>query len=1242
MNSQLALSLANTNTRHGVARHQHMYKALAIANGPLDYKKFMTTSWLFNIRTEPVLISLHTSTPKEVREKTLNMMENIIKDALTQCLQDGADPDDYVHLFMDFEGMDFRFNFCPGGRRCITLGNVLGGNAIKDIVNAFAAKIQSGNDVVINNNSKLIVYTYHKPAGGSSRTRIHTASKEYFIKRSDGIISIKNTDDKMCMARAIMMSMKYPTLSKLEKAVYRKQKGAIKRDAELLHEQTGISAVRFCGLEEAKVFADFLNINLHIVDLSSYSWEFIFHSLKGTDDRVHVFILYISRHYHAIVDIRKIIRAFSKQNFTELCFSCFKAYDRRYEHSCGVTRNPRRYEIGGEILSFFPNKGDDTNEVFRYIQKPKQPKTNVRKIIYLDFETFVRGEHRIVPGKLEPLPDPYERPNKKYVPYTPYPYEHREYDTNEYRYVQRVNWCEAQYEDGTAFTFHCIDAVMEWLMLPEHNKAMVMCHCGGAFDFQILMEETLRPNRPWMVQGKIKAPLLRGNKIITADIINDIRLVDSYAFVTAALAKFPKMFDLDEGLAKGFFPHEFNRVENWGYVGPIPDARYYDPDRFSEAKRKEFYEWYDEKVANSYNFIFRKEMEKYCHMDVTLLREGMQKFRLLFLNLEDEKGYNIGVDPFNFLTIAATCFDGIYRTYFMPENTIGIVQHPGKDIYSVKQMVWLKHVQRTTPYLIQHAQNGGEALLFEGNNGRMYGVDGYCEATNTVYQFQGCFFHGCPKCYEPTKYNPFKTTTWVTADGIEKTRQVRMGELYAYTVTAKDKLKRKGYNFVEIWECEFNQLAKKWNLDLQNPEILHMAPLLPRDAYFGGRTNAVKLYYACEANERIHYIDATSMYPSVMSDENNFYPVGPPTVLKKDRDVFLPIDELMGLQKCRVVPPANLYHPLLPSRKDSGKILFSNEPMVGTWTSVELQKAVRLGYHITDIYEQHHFPRSSNDLFRDYITTFFNIKKQAKDSKNTGLASVAKLCLNSMYGKFGFNPSKQKTTKMVYDADELFKYMFGEYDEVLLNVVNEDVAYVSMSENDEYTEHNKSNVYVAAFITAYARLKLYNDTIEPLGRYVLYFDTDSCVYVSPTGEHLIELDPTGALGGWESEVPEEEYFTHFVSCGPKTYCLKSASGTQDVTKAKGFSLHYANSQIFNFETLRDQVLAKALNLEKELLVLHRDESIMTRDLFRILVSRNKGKQINMIYDKREILEPVFKQDGFLKMIDTLPFGFFEV
>ncbi|GFT43966.1 uncharacterized protein TNCV_1822161 [Trichonephila clavipes] len=77
--------------------------------------------------------------------------------------------------------------------------------------------------------------------------------------------------------------------------------------------------------------------------------------------------------------------------------------------------------------------------------------------------------------------------------------------------------------------------------------------------------------------------------------------------------------------------------------------------------------------------------------------------------------------------------------------------------------------------------------------------------------------------------------------------------------------------------------------------------LNPRDAFFGGRTNGIQLFYEGCAK----YIDFTSLYPWV----NKYceYPVGHPEIITKH---FRDIDSYFGLVKCKVFPPKKLFHPV--------------------------------------------------------------------------------------------------------------------------------------------------------------------------------------------------------------------------------------------------------------------------------------------------------------------------------------------
>jgi len=69
-------------------------------------------------------------------------------------------------------------------------------------------------------------------------------------------------------------------------------------------------------------------------------------------------------------------------------------------------------------------------------------------------------------------------------------------------------------------------------------------------------------------------------------------------------------------------------------------------------------------------------------------------------------------------------------------------------------------------------------------------VDGYNHETRTVFQYHGCPFHECPKCYlryqEQMILNGRKTAK----------------ELYQATLNRTAVLRKMGYEVIEAWSCE--------------------------------------------------------------------------------------------------------------------------------------------------------------------------------------------------------------------------------------------------------------------------------------------------------------------------------------------------------------------------------------------------------------------------------------------------------
>ena len=97
-------------------------------------------------------------------------------------------------------------------------------------------------------------------------------------------------------------------------------------------------------------------------------------------------------------------------------------------------------------------------------------------------------------------------------------------------------------------------------------------------------------------------------------------------------------------------------------------------------------------------------------------------------------------------------------------------------------------------------------------------------------------------------------------------------------------------------------------------------------------------------------------------------------------------------------------------------------------------------------------------------------------------------------------------------------------------------------------ENYQTNVFIASFTTCWARLKLY-EVLQMLRERVLYFDTDSVMFVSRSGN--IEPETGSFLGQLISELEPSEYITEFISGGPKTMLIEHR-GEKKCAKFEGF------------------------------------------------------------------------------------------
>jgi hypothetical protein len=320
----------------------------------------------------------------------------------------------------------------------------------------------------------------------------------------------------------------------------------------------------------------------------------------------------------------------------------------------------------------------------------------------------------------------------------------------------------------------------------------------------------------------------------------------------------------------------------------------------------------------------------------------------------------------------------------------------------------------------------------------------------------------------------------------------------------------------------FNEMEAKGSID-------------PKDAFFGGRTCVHRIYAKADGEYEIIYVDIISLYPFINFEHS--YPIKMPEIVQPEHPI---VDwtqpeqiEFDGLYKVRVVPPRQLFLPVLPMRvnKEDPRLMFmlcqkcaitkskkatvvhgplkcnhSDEQRgwTSTMTSIELRAALREGYRIDRCYRIWKYQEFDN-LFKEYVQTFMKMKIEssgfpsnvqtpeeksgwAKEYRerlgiqidlsavqmNSGLRYISKLLLNSLWGKFGQRNNLTKSLIIRTPADYFQLVLSSKMDIRQILPVSDGMMRVTYLDRESLVkESNTSNVVVALSTTSAARLKLY-------------------------------------------------------------------------------------------------------------------------------------------------------------------------
>ena len=267
---------------------------------------------------------------------------------------------------------------------------------------------------------------------------------------------------------------------------------------------------------------------------------------------------------------------------------------------------------------------------------------------------------------------------------------------------------------------------------------------------------------------------------------------------------------------------------------------------------------------------------------------------------------------------------------------------------------------------------------------------------------------------------------------------------------------------------------------------------LERLAYRGGRTEA--FFIGELPDTEIYYnLDVNSMYPHVMQKYE--YPVRLTKVWPYGNLPLLKWCLGKGAVIARV--RVDLSEPVIGIKGDRLIFPVGNQEAVLTSPELDflLQKGEIRGVREIALYAQ-------APIFQQYVDFFYALRKEYLNKNQKSYANASKLLLNSLYGKFG---QRSRIAEPVNIAEDI-PCRYRKY----LNTVTGESGIAFKTGNQwfkevAWREGYNSMVAIPAFVTAYARMYLWDLMVKAGRENVFYVDTDS-LFVNQEGyENLFPL-----------------------------------------------------------------------------------------------------------------------------------------
>lgn len=255
----------------------------------------------------------------------------------------------------------------------------------------------------------------------------------------------------------------------------------------------------------------------------------------------------------------------------------------------------------------------------------------------------------------------------------------------------------------------------------------------------------------------------------------------------------------------------------------------------------------------------------------------------------------------------------------------------------------------------------------------------------------------------------------------------------------------------------------------------------------------------------------------------------------------------------KINSPEYLEHPILQRRIKTVNGLRTIAGL-GSWEgwifSEEMDNAVKYGYTF-EIIKGYQFKTAN--IFSEFLNRLYNLRLQYP--KGDAMNLIAKLLMNSLYGKFGMHDEitrmeihpnitqqdKEWISELfdIYNTSIIDHYDLGDFVIFIRNSIT-DIYY---NEKDDIFHGTEVNIAIASAVTASARI--FMSFLKNNPDYKLYYtDTDSYFTNKPLPDYL--------LGNNFGQFKLENVISKAVFLAPKVYGFITIEG-KEVIKVKGLN-----------------------------------------------------------------------------------------